>query len=109
MTDIDFSGAAPSLTVFPARSQVVIECRLVERGPDGPQLTERQVRLGMTVGDAMALLAQLSEAQRLLGLPEPGAVTITAAPRLRAGSLAGRGAAGAAPFLFGDMRGARRN
>ncbi len=78
MTDIDFSGATPSLTVFPAKSRVVIECRLVEHGPDGSQLSEKQVRLGMTVDDAMALLAQLSEAQRLLALPEPGAVIITA-------------------------------
>jgi hypothetical protein len=80
MTDIDFSGAAPSLTIFPPKSRVVIECRLVEDGPDGPQLTEKQVRLGLTVDDAMALLAQLSEAQRLLALPQPGAVTITALP-----------------------------
>jgi len=34
----------------------------------------------MTVDDAMALLAQLAEAQRLLALPEPGPVTITAVP-----------------------------
>lgn len=80
VTDIDLSGATPSLTVFPAKSQVVIECRLIEHGPDGPRVTERQIRLGMTVDAAMALLAQLSEAQRLLALPEPAAVTITALP-----------------------------
>jgi hypothetical protein len=78
MTDIDLSGATPSLTLFPAKSRAVIECQLVEQGLDGPQLTERQVRVGLTIDDAMALLAQLSEAQRLLTLPEPGAVTITA-------------------------------
>jgi hypothetical protein len=80
MTDIDLSGVAPSLSIFPAKSRAVIECRLVELDPDGPQPTEKQLRLGLTVDDAMALLAQLSEAQRLLGLPEPGPVRITAVP-----------------------------
>jgi len=80
MADIDLTGAKPSLSIFPAKSRAVVECRLVELGADGPQLTEKQVRLGMTVDDAMALLAQLAEAQRLLALPEPGPVTITAVP-----------------------------
>jgi hypothetical protein len=77
---IDVSGAEPTLSVFPATSQVVIACRLVEHGPDGPRLTERQVRLGMTLADAMALHAQLSHARSRLELPEPGPVTMTAVP-----------------------------
>ena len=69
---VDLSGVNPTLTLFPSRQLVIIGCRMVEHLADGPRVSEKTIRLGMTMADAMQLLALLSDAQQRLGIEGPG-------------------------------------
>jgi hypothetical protein len=68
---IDLLGVNPTLSVLPSRQQVIIGCRLVERSADGPRISEKTIRLGITMADAMQLLALLSNVQQRLGIQGP--------------------------------------
>jgi hypothetical protein len=78
---IDVTGKTPDIAVFPAHSQIVIQCEIVDQTEAGPRPSGRDVRLGLTAVDAMRLLSLLKSAQQQLGLPDwTGEVTRTAVP-----------------------------
>jgi len=68
--DIDVTGLTPTLGVSPDKSQIVIQCELVEQTAADPKPSGTTIRLNMTAVDAMHLLALLKFAQQQFGLPE---------------------------------------
>ena len=82
--EIDISGYAPNLVVNRARTQILIDCEMVEHTAEGPRRSGKRIHLGLTIDDAMRLLALLKDAQRRLELPDyPLSPTMTEVPRAK--------------------------
>ena len=70
--DLNLVGTEPSLIVESNRERVIIQATLIEfpEGAEFGKKSEKYIHLGMTVADAMHLLANLKFVQQRYGWPD---------------------------------------
>jgi hypothetical protein len=80
-TALKFLVRAPSIAVQKDLKHLAIIFDLVQQIPNDPQPLEKNIHLGMTMEDAMRLLAVLRSAQQQFDIPDTTAqVTLTDVP-----------------------------